>query len=288
MNDTFIMLEIAVTVFFILCIYHSIKRGKNYLVELIVISMYGLLLEIIGIAISRSYIYGDFTVKILEAPVAVALGWGVIIYVSMATVDRLEVAQKVRPFIVALLALNIDLSMDAIAFREGLWTWGGGNGFWFNVPASNFIGWFVVAFSFAYFIYYLRKKERLSLFYPILAMILSLIVLVIVEIIEVFWLLPNVKNQLVIFSLITIVMIISLIYVILKKGKIKKDNEIDWIGSLIPLGFHLYFLVLLLVRDYRTPALIVVSITMTIIGAYVHFLPSLFVLKAKFKAKKFS
>ena len=281
MNESFILLEISLTMCFILCVFHSIKRGKNYLFELIVISIYGLLLEIIGIALSNSYIYGDFLVKILDAPVAIALGWGIIIYTSMATVDRLNVAQKIRPFMVALLALNIDLSMDAIAFREGLWFWLGRNGFWFGVPASNFIGWFVVAFSFSYFIYYFRKNEKLKLFYPILCMILSLITLAIVEIIVIWLLLPTVTSTFHTFILVAVILSLSSTYVVFKKGKLKKDNKLDWIGILIPVGIHLYFLALLLSRDYKTPELILVSVSMMIVGAYAHLLPSLDVIKKR-------
>ena len=279
MNESFIFLEISITVLFILCVLHSIKRGKNYLFELIIISIYGLLLEIIGVALVQSYIYGDFLVKILDAPVAVALGWGVIIYTSMATAERLGSVQKIRPFLVALLVVNIDLSMDAIAIREGFWAWGGSNGFWFNVPASNFICWFVAAFSFSYFIYYFRKNQKLKTFYPILCLILSLITLIIVEIIMIYWLLPAIRNPFYTFVLVVYILDLSLIYVIMKKGQLKKDNELDWIVISIPTGFHLFFLVLLLVRDYKTPELIIVSVSMTIIGLYAHLLPSISALR---------
>ena len=123
MPGSFIHLEFFITVLFILCILHSIKRGKSYLIELVTIAVYGLLLEVLGLNLPHSYIYGDFLVTFLGAPVAIALGWGVIIYTAMATVDKLGVAHKTRPHLVALLALNIDLSMDVIAIREGLLAW---------------------------------------------------------------------------------------------------------------------------------------------------------------------
>jgi hypothetical protein len=202
----------------------------------------------------------------------------------MANVERLEIKQKVRPFMVALFAINIDLSMDAIAIREGLWMWKRDvSFFWFDVPSLNFISWFVVAFSFSFFIYYLRKNEKLKMFYPILCLFLSLIVLAFIEIFEIYLLLPTINDSYLIFVIFVYICIASLIIVVLKKGKLKKDNEIDWIGSLIPLGFHLFFLILLLIRDYRTSALIIVSISMTLIGAYVHFLPSLDIIKSKIK-----
>ena len=281
MNESFVLIEISIIVLFILCIFHSIKRGKNYLAELIVISIYGLLLEINALVLSPNYTYGDFLLMVSGVPVAIGIGWACIIYASMATVDRLNVAEKIRPFMVALLALNIDLQMDPIAVQEGLWTWKGATGFWFGVPASNFIGWFVVAFSFSYFIYYFRKNQKLKLFYPILCLILSLIVLAIVGVIEVYWLLPAIRNPFYTFILVVFILSISLIIVLLKKGKLKKDNKLDWIRISIPIGFHLFFLALLLSRDYKTTELILVSVSMMIVGAYAHLLPYLNVIKKR-------
>lgn len=282
MIGSFIFLEICITVLFILCVFHSLKRGKNYLLELIIITFYGFLLEIFGLTISSSYSYGDFTVKPLGSPIAVALGWGVIIYVSMATVDRFEVVKKVRPFLVTLLALNVDLSMEAIAHREGFWTWAGTNGFWFGIPASNFMAWFVVVFSYSYFIYYFRKNQKLKIFYPILCLFLSLITLIIVEIFMIFYITSNINNAFYSFLLVAILIIISFVYFMLNKGQLKKDNELDWIVISASTGFHLFFLALLLISDYKTPELIFVSVTMLIVGFYVHFLPSINTFKQKY------
>jgi len=281
MNVLFTFLEFFITILFSICVYHSIKRGKNYLVELITISIYGLLLEILGVNWAGGYVYGDFLVKIYGAPVAVALGWGVIIYTSMATVDRFDVAQKIRPFMVTLFALNIDLSMDAIAIREGLWTWTGDPGFWFNVPGPNFINWFVVSFSFSYFVYFFRKNQKMKIFYPILCMILSLIVLAIMEFIEAWYIWPIFRGEIYFFTMFAIALILTFIYVMLKKGNLKKNNKIDWIVVIMPIAFHFYFLILLLNRDYRTPALVFVSLSMLIVGTYGHLLPSWNILRKK-------
>jgi hypothetical protein len=50
----------------------------------------------------------------------------------------------------ALLALNIDLSLDAVAIRFGFWNWGPGLNFqYFGVPYANFWAWFWVIFFFS-------------------------------------------------------------------------------------------------------------------------------------------
>jgi len=55
-----------------------------------------------------------------------------------------------RPVLDGLLALNIDLALDAIAIRLGFWDWGQGLKFqYFGVPYANFWAWFWVVFSFS-------------------------------------------------------------------------------------------------------------------------------------------
>jgi hypothetical protein len=55
-----------------------------------------------------------------------------------------------RPLLDGLLALNIDLAMDTIAIRLGMWDWGRGLQFhYFGVPFANFWAWFWVVSSFS-------------------------------------------------------------------------------------------------------------------------------------------
>ncbi|HWQ19471.1 MAG TPA: hypothetical protein VN455_06795, partial [Methanotrichaceae archaeon] len=57
-----------------------------------------------------------------------------------------------------LLALNIDLSMDAVAIRLGMWDWGNGFDYqYFGVPYNNFWAWFWVVFSFSFSLRLLSK-----------------------------------------------------------------------------------------------------------------------------------
>ncbi|MBL8055610.1 MAG: carotenoid biosynthesis protein, partial [Anaerolineales bacterium] len=55
-----------------------------------------------------------------------------------------------RPILDGLLALNIDLAMDAVAIRLGMWDWGMGlERQYFGVPWANFWAWFWVVSSFS-------------------------------------------------------------------------------------------------------------------------------------------
>jgi len=278
MNISFVLLEFFSTVLFILCIYHSLKRSKKHLAELLIMVVYAILLESISVT-KGGYIYGDFLLKIFGVPIAVGFGWGVIIYTSLATVDKLNISQKIRPFLVTLLALNIDFSMDPIAIKEGLWSFTYTEGFWFGVPSGNFIGWFIVVFCFSYFIYYYRRNQKYKYFYPVLSMIFSIIILTTYGLFQggVLWYIFCDDKYF--FAIFIILIIISIAYILLKIGKIKKDNNVDWIVLFIPAAFHFYFLILLIIRDYRITVLIFVSLVMLISAAYIHLLPYFDILK---------
>lgn len=278
MEMSFIAFESMWFLLFVVCFYHAFRRGRVYVVELITAVIYGIILEILTMIQLQAYTYGDFFFEIYNAPIAIGLGWAVIIYTAMATADRLDATQKIRPFIVALLALNIDFSMDAIAIREGFWNWGtggpGGPNVWFGVPLGNFFAWFVVTFSFSYFIYHFRKNQKLQKIYPFLAMILSIAVLMVLDSIWVF----NLTQPLRVFILVSMIFL-SLGYVFLNKSFLKTDNKFDWKILLIPFTIHLFFLTLLLTREYYMPVLAFISFSMLIIGLYMHLLSSSDILK---------
>jgi len=119
-------------------------------VEFVMIFIYALILEELDMRIFKTYQYSaDFVVTLGQVPVAIALLWAVILSGSMALTDRIGLPASARPFLDALLAVWIDLALDAIAIRMQLWTWAipleeG----WFGVPAGNLYAWMWVAFCF--------------------------------------------------------------------------------------------------------------------------------------------
>jgi uncharacterized membrane protein len=273
MQFSIFIFEFLMATLLIICILHASKRGKQYIIEILVAGVYGVLLEILTMIQLEFYTYGDFFVELYGAPIAIGIGWAVIIYTAMATSDKLGLPVKIRPFMAALLALNIDLSMDAIAIREGFWTWGE-YGLWFGVPLGNFFGWFVVVSSYSYFIYRFRGGLKFQTFYPVTAMILSLIVLLVLDGIWFFCL--TLPAHIVI---LVIILSFSAGYIFVNKGTFKKDNEFEWKIFSVPLVFHVFFLALLLIREYRIAALVLISSSMLIAGLFVHLLPSLEILR---------
>jgi uncharacterized membrane protein len=112
--------------------------------------LFGLLLELATIQQLNAYKYGCFLVMLGPVPVVVGVAWGTIIYSVRSFSDKTNLPEWARPVLDGLMALNIDLSMDAIAIRLGMWDWGNGFDYqYFGVPYNNFWAWFWVVFSFS-------------------------------------------------------------------------------------------------------------------------------------------
>ena len=151
MRLSYLLVEIAALVFFARGILESKKKNAGRLVEFVMIFFYGLLLEELDQRIFKSYHYSpDFFLTLGHVPIAIALLWAVILASSMAISDALGLPIMIRPFADALLAVWIDLSLDAIAIRAGFWMWSIPlNEGWFGVPAGNLYAWMWVAFFFS-------------------------------------------------------------------------------------------------------------------------------------------
>jgi len=121
--------------------------------------VYGLILEKLVIVAFGAYTYpaASYPFDVLGVPLTIAFGWSAIIYAGTTTARAYGVPLRALPGFVALCALHVDLSMDAIAIRVPFWTWTP-PGPWFGVPLGNFFGWFCVAFLFAGWFELLRRR----------------------------------------------------------------------------------------------------------------------------------
>ena len=135
-----------------LCIWHALHQERlrwARMIELGIGVLYGLTLETLTIMQLQSYQYGRFLIMFGPVPLVVAVGWGIILYSTMAFAESLAFPLWAAPALVGLLGLNIDLTMDAVAIRLNMWHWLGfaGNQEWFGVPYANFYAWFIVLCS---------------------------------------------------------------------------------------------------------------------------------------------
>jgi hypothetical protein len=146
--------------------------------EIISCAAFGLILEVGNTSLAHNYSYSsDFLVQIFGVPLAIGCGWAVIIYSAMLLSDQYNIPWFFRPFLDALTALVLDLSMDIVAIRLNFWHWAISlNEEWFGVPYENLAGWIFVVLSFSFLIRFIRTlnpkrflTELLMLISPIIS-----------------------------------------------------------------------------------------------------------------------
>ncbi len=140
-------IELSALALFLWAFAEMHKRGSGFAQELLVAAAYGWILEVFDMMIFGSYHYGPLTWAWLgHVPIYIPLLWATIIHSSMELSDRSGIPEWARPALDGLLAVLIDLAIDAIAIRLGLWSWRIPlNEGWFGVPAGNLCAWMWVA-----------------------------------------------------------------------------------------------------------------------------------------------
>jgi hypothetical protein len=149
-NPYFILFEITLYLQLVICLHHAWKHGTANLIRLFAGILFGVSLELATIRQLNAYEYGQFLIMVLDVPLGIGVAWGCILYSVMEFSDASSLPYWVRPVLDGLLALSIDLSLDAVAIRFGFWDWGQGLKFqYFGVPYANFWAWFWVIFFFS-------------------------------------------------------------------------------------------------------------------------------------------
>jgi uncharacterized membrane protein len=268
-EPVFVIFELAVYTLLLLCLRHALVQERA--LELLAGVLYGLLLEIATIVQLQGYHYGRFIIMVGQVPLCIGVGWGVILYSAMSTSDSWNVLPLQRPFVDALLAWNIDLSMDAVAIRLGFWTWAF-EGRWFGVPLANFFAWYVVVASFSGFVRTLRAWRRhpgARWIYPLVAIALSLIVLIALNNLYINYIYRPYDLQ---WAVLGGQLLLSLIALWTSRQTMHLPRKVDGAIVLVPLVFHLLFTGALLGAGIhrQTPALLVISSAMFLLGMALH------------------
>jgi len=268
-NLYFVAFELLVLVLFLMCMQDAWHRGSWVVWQLLAGVFFGLLLEWATIQQLNAYEYGHFLVMLGPVPVIIGIAWGTIIYSVRAFSDSTNLPELARPVLDGLLALSIDLSMDAIAIRLGMWDWGHGYDYqYFGVPFNNFWAWFWVVFSFSFSLRLLSKLPGLwgRWFSPAGAIICGTAGVLITN-----RLITSISIEPLHYSAIISVIGGALLLVLLLRPKISALFQASFI-FLIPLGFHAYFLTAGLISSVilDPPFLLIVSVIMILIALGLH------------------
>ncbi len=176
-NVYFILFELFIYVQLALCLRHAWKYGTSNLLRLFAGVLFGVSLELATIRQLNAYEYGQFLIMVLNVPFCIGVAWGCILYSAMEFSDASSLPYWARPVLDGLLALNIDLALDAVAIRFGFWDWGQGKTFqYFGVPYANFWAWFWVIyfFSLGYRLFARRKDWVSTWIAPVIGFIVGL------------------------------------------------------------------------------------------------------------------
>jgi uncharacterized membrane protein len=266
-NIYFIAFELTIYVQLALCLHHAWQGGRAKVLRLLAGIVYGVLLELATIRQLDAYHYGQFLFMILDVPLCIGIAWSCVIYSSMEFSDASSIAYWARPVLDGLLALNIDLALDAIAIRFGFWDWGQGPKFqYFGVPYENFWAWFWVVFSFSLGYRLLAHREDwvVQWLSPLLAVIVGLAGVLGTNILISFEI-PFEDHK--VFVLVALVLALVLIMTMRPRFD-QPPALVFW----IPFLTHTYVLVAGLISGVilQPPFLLWMGVLMSLISIYLH------------------
>jgi hypothetical protein len=269
-NIYFITIELLIYFLFAVCLAHARRQSWAAVWQLTAGAIFGLLLEWSTIQQFHLYTYGRFLIMLGEVPLPVGVAWGVIIYSARQFSDTTSLPEWARPVLDGLLALNIDLSMDAIAIRLGFWHWGIGiNQQYFGVPYGNFWAWFWVVFFFSAG---LRLLTRWKYFLSSIATPLGAVVIGVAGIVGMDYLMSTNGSYQVFLITIACALIGALLLILTLRPKLHMRSE-PVLTAWVPGAFHVYFLAAGLISGIalQLPTLLVVSLAMIVVAALLHW-----------------
>ena len=160
---------IQIIIFLLFGIIAFVAWRRHELWLYLLATVFAAFFENIDVFISRgstgSYFYDDrLILHIIETPLFIILAWGFIFYSSYILAKGLSKKFWVQAATVPLLATILDLGIDPIATKMGLWTWVGyspTSGI-LGVPLANFMGWYLVILAFMLVVRYVSHIDFLG------------------------------------------------------------------------------------------------------------------------------
>jgi len=256
--------EFGLLLLFLICIVNAILRRK--LGELIGAAVAGLVLEVLAVWLLDFYHYSDaFMLQVFHVPICIGLGWGVAVYLSMRISDNLSLNSHLKPIADGVFGLSIDLAMDVVAIRIGLWSWDMGG--FFGVPYVNYIVWFGFVYATSLTIRWFRfgghhefkNMRRLSWLVTVMA---------------------GAVENLITGTDKAISALLLLWKGILRPQNSKRLSRTDVFTSLLLTGIHVFFLAILIYFHwFGIIWLLLISICMLVLGLALHIGPLISALK---------
>lgn len=160
-NSVFLVLAGIMGVFY----FYSLFKAAKATTVVIIIYVFSSFMEYLGSTygiLFGEYDYTDrFGYKIFEIPFTIGFAWLLVMATTHALVKRIQPHTGLFSVTLgSLAAVIMDLIIDPVAFKaNSYWIWLEG-GLYYDIPWTNFMGWFVVAFILHAVIWGVENKEE--------------------------------------------------------------------------------------------------------------------------------
>lgn len=131
-----------------ICVVYFPKPSFQAYLFLAIVAIAAWFLEVQGVRTGKIfgvYSYGKtLGFQVLKVPLTIGLNWLVLLLATNAVVEEWNIAGKIsKAAIGAGLMTALDFLIEPVAVHFDFWTWAG-----VQVPAQNFIAWWMASFSF--------------------------------------------------------------------------------------------------------------------------------------------
>ncbi|RWZ60793.1 carotenoid biosynthesis protein [Halobacillus fulvus] len=184
-NSVFLIAAGVVGGIYFIKIYHWVF-GLFYSLFIIIVSIY---VEHLGVEtdfLFGAYSYTDnFGLKIFDTPITIGFAWLLIMgcshEIARGITDGMKKWKRFVVFLLSgsLLAVTMDLILDPVSFKvKEYWIWEE-PGLYYDIPFSNFTGWFILAavFHLVYLIWSPKRQNTSDLWPKRMALVFGLIIL---------------------------------------------------------------------------------------------------------------
>ena len=159
-RDFFINLTAVNLIFtFGIVVFFHEKKTTAFWVYLVLISVLGFLLEVIGVNTGfpfGEYSYGfPFGPQMWDTPPVIGLNWFVLTYGFTYLLKGLNAQRWIKALVVGMLVTSLDVIIEPVAIDLGYWTWATE-----HVPIQNYITWFLAISVFSFYVFHQEKGNK--------------------------------------------------------------------------------------------------------------------------------
>lgn len=299
---SFVLYTVCMGILWVLCLGWAWRQRSYYAFVMVLMAVSCFFSENLAIRLGK-YFYGPFKVAILcfgtpsgpvwfpfnhlfqpqvdlqscQAPnicipLAVVAMESIILITTLRTTDLLGAPGHVKPFLNALVAVNLDLLIDPVASNNrwctaghgptysgmGFWTWITGAtdvGYWFGVPLINYTTWFCSVFAFTVAVRFFRRYLPASrsigreLFFAAVA-IGSFLIFEFILIFTMQFILNRSYSPVWQWAVLLTLLGVALLVVIPSVRRFNRDHPFNWVPVVSQLFILVFFLIGLVIGRF--------------------------------------